>query len=211
MYMGERKSWLAFVLGLGTNLLWYGWLGGGPGTCLFRERYFGRSLFGTASSWKLVGVASVCYRGIVPLGGRRRRHMFAQDFASGQVVPLEDFLVCPLGPSFAGLPPVIHFFIQQDRVVYFLAFFEPTICHRRRWQVSVGLSIRRIRLIADKGLNLISLRDRSLPPHANFHFVSQNNNSWKNSDLWLKITASNWHLHGLVIAKSNFRKSADQF
>ena len=182
MYMGERESWLAFVLGLGTDLLWYGWLGGGPGTCLLWEMYFGRLWFGTASSWKLVGVAnfaSVCYRGIVPLGGRRR-HMFAhwQDFASGQVVPLEDFQVCPLGPCFAGLPPVIHFFIRQDRVVYFLAFFEPTICHRRRWQVSVGLSIRQIRLIADKGLNLISLRDRSLPPHANFHFVSQNNNSW---------------------------------
>jgi hypothetical protein len=41
MYMGEKESWFAFVLGLGANLLWYGWLGGGPGTCLLRERYFG--------------------------------------------------------------------------------------------------------------------------------------------------------------------------
>jgi hypothetical protein len=50
MYMGERESWLAFVLELGANLLWYGWLVGGPSTCLLREKYLERSWFGVASS-----------------------------------------------------------------------------------------------------------------------------------------------------------------
>ena len=41
MYMGEREPWLSIVLELGAYLLWNDWLGGGPGTCLLRERYFG--------------------------------------------------------------------------------------------------------------------------------------------------------------------------
>ena len=48
--MGESETRLAFVLGLEADLIRYNWLGGGPSTCLFRERYFGRTWFGTASS-----------------------------------------------------------------------------------------------------------------------------------------------------------------
>ena len=50
MYMGEREPWLSIVLELGANLLWNNWLGGGPGTCLLREKYLESSWF-----WLLLG------------------------------------------------------------------------------------------------------------------------------------------------------------
>ena len=47
---GERVMTRRSFMNLGTDLLWSGWLGGGPGTHLFQERFFGRSWFETVSS-----------------------------------------------------------------------------------------------------------------------------------------------------------------